>query len=200
MPPGLLNSKPPCRRINSPISSKTREGTKLKTWDRKDSSTGNKKEREEKGTFSYFQKPTLTQCWRIAWRSTYETYFGTIVSLSLLRASKASFQRLAHRHHLQPPLRPMVRRSFPRAALNERKSSVTMAIQRNVRSRWRSFAVLVWMDWIILRTRYIFEFSWSREICYYHIATFEKKVFGVNLIRNIPATAWFPASDGGTSQ
>lgn len=55
------------------------------------------------------------------------TYLGTILSPSLPRASNASFQRDTQRHHLQPPLSPIWRRSLPRSAENLRNSSVTSA-------------------------------------------------------------------------
>lgn len=54
-------------------------------------------------------------------------YLGTTLSSSPLRASNASRHRLAHRHHLQPPLRPIWRRSLPCCAENVRNSSVSSA-------------------------------------------------------------------------
>lgn len=58
------------------------------------------------------------------------TYLGTTGSLSSFLASIASFQRDVQRHHLQPPVRPMVRRSLPREAEKSRNSSVTTAERR----------------------------------------------------------------------
>ena len=58
-----------------------------------------------------------------------ETYFGTTGSSGVFAASMASFQRLVHRHHLQPPFMPGIpRRSLPREAENSRNSSVTTAV------------------------------------------------------------------------
>jgi len=55
------------------------------------------------------------------------THLGTTRSSSPFLASNASRQRLTQRHHLQPPLRPIERRSFPREAEKLRNSSVTSA-------------------------------------------------------------------------
>ena len=55
------------------------------------------------------------------------TYLGTTGSFSSFAASIASFHLVVHRHHLQPPVRPIVRRSLPREAENSRNSSVTTA-------------------------------------------------------------------------
>ena len=45
-----------------------------------------------------------------------------------LECSRASFHREAHRHHLQPEVSPMDRRSLPRDAVKSRKGSVRVAV------------------------------------------------------------------------
>jgi len=44
-----------------------------------------------------------------------------------LACSRASFQRAAQRHHLQPAVRPMLRRLLPFEAVKSRKGSVRVA-------------------------------------------------------------------------
>jgi hypothetical protein len=57
--------------------------------------------------------------------------FGTSPSCGedwVLENSRASFQRAAQRHHLQPAVRPMERRLLPREAVKSRKGSVRVAM------------------------------------------------------------------------
>ena len=61
------------------------------------------------------------------WRGQDPAYFGTTGSESDLRAFRASFHLAAHRHHLQPAVRPAARRLFPRDDVKSRNSSVTTA-------------------------------------------------------------------------
>ena len=56
------------------------------------------------------------------------TYFGTTGSSGPLAACIASLHRFTQRHHLHPPLSPMMRRSLPREAEKARNSSVISAV------------------------------------------------------------------------
>jgi len=55
-------------------------------------------------------------------------YFGTTGSSSPFLASTASFHLDVHKHHLHPPVKPILRRSFPLEAEKSRNSSVTTAV------------------------------------------------------------------------
>lgn len=61
----------------------------------------------------------------VACKCTLGTKFS---SLEFFAASIASFQRLAHRHHFFPPVKPIPRRLLPRDAEKSRKLSVTVAL------------------------------------------------------------------------
>ena len=54
-----------------------------------------------------------------------QTYLGTTGSSSPFAASIASFHLAVHKHHLQPSVKPMSRRLFPREAEKSRNLSVT---------------------------------------------------------------------------
>jgi hypothetical protein len=74
------------------------------------------------------------------------TTLGTFLSLSLVRASNASFHRFTHKHHLQPSVRPTERRSLPRDALKSRNSLVTMPGERQQAHRGREGENEVYRD------------------------------------------------------
>lgn len=63
----------------------------------------------------------------VACKCTLGTKFS---SLEFFAASIASFQRLAHRHHFFPPVKPISRRLLPRDAEKSRKLSVKVALGR----------------------------------------------------------------------
>lgn len=105
--------------------------------------------------------------------------FGTNPSLSfdpsgkVFAYSAASLHRPAHRHHLQPSLRPIWVRSLPRLAENFRKDVVRVATGL-VSHLWYYTVSLHYNMWKASR--------WS------------------DARRDVPATAWLPTSSGPTWQ
>ena len=78
----------------------------------------------------FFSSSILTASKAFSWVACKWT-FGTIACAAASEDdwawSRASFQREAQRHHLQPALRPMLRRLLPRDAVKSRKASVSVA-------------------------------------------------------------------------